>query len=505
MTTATTPGGTTSSPAAEQPLSKRRPTSRRRAFAIWTAVAVSLVAISVVWILATDLRPSYDPFGWLDWGQQVLAGNFNTFGAPSWKPLTFLFTMPYALLGRNPQMYLWMVTATVAAAAGCVIAGRIAYFLAGPMPGRPWARWAGAIFAGIGLLGMTGYSQLIMISNSDPMIVTLCLAAVDCALHRRHRLAFLALFLAALGRPELWPFVAVYTAWSLFSEPRLRWWAVLGCIAIPAVWFIVSYLTSNSWLHEGDLALGSARVIHGSKIIGVFDRMRRLFAVPVQLTILFALGLAVVRRERAWLWVAGAALFWLIIETAMALHGWSAVIRYLVEPGALLLVLAGAAIARVLAWVPPGPRFLRLAPVIPIIALLIGLIPGARFRLTTIRYEIHVDQKARLELIRLQRVIKAEGGAARMKACGQPATLLGYQSELAWAIGLNVGSVSFRPGHSIRKGGPVVEFKPHDDGWQIRLFNIPRAKRAECQSLRRDTTFGGPNPVASTKLRISGG
>jgi hypothetical protein len=505
MTTATTPAGR-----ARSPLNPPRPNSRPagsggRSLAIWAAVAVVLVVISVVGILATDLRPSYDPFGWLDWGQQVLAGNFNTAGAPSWKPLTFLFTMPYALATRNPQMWLWMITATFAALAGCVIAGRIAYHLIGPAPGRPWARWAGAIFAGVALLGMTGYSQLIMISNSDPMIVTLCLAAVDCTIHRRHRLALLALFLAGLGRPEVWPFLFLYTIWSGVKDPRTLWLGVPLLVATPAAWFIVPGLTSQSWLHPGDLALGSHRAIHGSKIIGVLDRLRRLVALPTQLTILFALGLAIVRRQRQWLWVAGAALLWLIIETAFALHGWSAVIRYLVEPGALLLILAGAAVGRVLAWVPPVPRFLRLAPVIPIVALLIGLIPGARFRLTTIRYEIKVDRKAALELSRLERVITADGGAAKIKSCGQPATLLGYQSELAWVIGMNVGDVSFRPGKSIGAGGPVVMFKPHDDGWQVRPFNSPKGAVARCHALRRDSAFGGPDPGAPGKLRVSGG
>jgi hypothetical protein len=490
MTSTATPADVTRSELAEQPQTSRRKPDRRRTGAIWGAVAVLVVAISVVGILLTHLRPSYDPFGWLDWGQQVLAGNFNTVGAPSWKPLTFLFTMPYALAGRNAQLWLWMITATASALAGCVIAGRIAYHLTGPTPGRPWARWAGALFAGVGLLGLTGYSQLIMIANSDPMIVTLCLAAVDCTLHGRRRLAFAALVLAGLGRPELWPFVGLYAIWVWRVDSRIRWLLALCIVGIPLAWFIVPGLTSQSWLHPGDLALGSHRVIHGNKIVGVFVRLRRLMAVPVQLTVLFALGLAVVRRERQWLWVAGAALLWVIIEIAFALHGWSAVIRYLVEPGALLLVLAGAAIARVLAWVPPVPRYLRLAPVIPILALLVGLIPGARFRLTTIRYEIRVDHKAQYELDRLNRIIKAEGGPARMKSCGQPATLLGYQSELAWVIGMNVGNVSFRPGKSIASGKPVVEFKPHDSGWQIRVFHPAPGTAARCNSLRRDSNFG---------------
>lgn len=466
---------------------------RVRSWLIWGAVAVVLVAISVIWIVATDLRPSYDPFGWLDWGQQVLSGNFNTNGAPSWKPLTFIFTLPYGLFGRNPQMWLWMITATASALAGSVVAGRLSYELTGPTPGRPWAPWAAALFAGIGLLGMTGYSQLIMIANSDPMIVTLCLLGVYWTLHRRLRLAFLALVFASLGRPEVWAFTGLFAVWAWFAQPdwRTRLLLFCGCLFVPLAWFIVPGLTSASWLHPGALAMGSHRAIHGSKIVGVFDRTRQLFAVPVQLAIAFALAFAVIRRERRWLWVAGAALLWILIELAFAYHGWSAVIRYLVEPGALLIVLAGAAIGRLLGWIPPGPRVLRLAPFVLILALLVGLIPGARFRARVVRYEIRVDRHAANELNRLEGVIATEG-AAKMKSCGQPATLLGYQSELAWAIGMNVGNVSFRPGKSIAAGKPVTEIKPHDGGWQIRLFHTAPANVARCKDLRRDTAFGGP-------------
>ena len=48
------------------------------------------------------MRPGFDAYGWLVWGRQTLHGNLNTDGAPSWKPLTFLFTLPYSLGGTRP-------------------------------------------------------------------------------------------------------------------------------------------------------------------------------------------------------------------------------------------------------------------------------------------------------------------------------------------------------------------------------------------------------------------
>jgi hypothetical protein len=69
-------------------------------------------------------------------------------------------------------------------------------------------------------------------------------------------------------------------------------------------------------------------------------------------------------------------------------------------------------------------------------------------------------------------------------------TLLGYQSELAWAIGLNVGNVGFRPGKSIAEGLPIVLFNPHDDGWQVRPIHTRAQDAVQCDRLRTDTKFG---------------
>ena len=54
-------------------------------------------------------RPGFDPYGWLVWGQQTLTGTLDTNAAPSWKPLPYLFTVPYALVGHY-QLWLWMIT-----------------------------------------------------------------------------------------------------------------------------------------------------------------------------------------------------------------------------------------------------------------------------------------------------------------------------------------------------------------------------------------------------------
>jgi hypothetical protein len=69
-------------------------------------------------------------------------------------------------------------------------------------------------------------------------------------------------------------------------------------------------------------------------------------------------------------------------------------------------------------------------------------------------------------------------------------SLLGFQSTVAWFTDLNVGNVGFRPGKSIGRGDQIVLFKPHDHGWQVRLYNVSPAVKAQCDQLKADTDFG---------------
>jgi hypothetical protein len=471
---------------------------------MWIAVAGCVLVVAVAWVVLTRMRPAYDAFGWLGWGRQVLRWNLNTDGAPSWKPLTFLFTLPYALAGANPQMWLWMITSTAAALGGAVFGARIAYRLTGPCPERPWAPLAAGAFAGVGVLGLGGYSQLVLNANSDPMVVTLCLAAIDCHLSGRFRLAFASLVLVSLGRPEGWAFAGLYAIWAWRADPSMRILAVAGVVLIPVAWFVVPGITSHSWFISGDLALNSANVIHGNKIVGVIDRLRSLYELPMQLAVLCALVLAAVRRDRLSLTLAGSAFLWAAIEIAFAYHGWSAVPRYLIEPGAVLVVVAGGAVGSVLAYEPSDrwrPRTLRWILVVPVLALVVALIPAARSRARLAHAEIHSGHNTALELSRLEAVIRQDGGATRIRRCGQPVTLLGYQSELAWAIGLNVGNVGFRPGKSIAEGLPIVLFNPHDDGWQVRPIDMLAADAVRCDALNTDSQLGPDASAAALHMQ----
>ncbi|MGZ4431894.1 MAG: hypothetical protein ACXVYV_09665, partial [Gaiellales bacterium] len=424
------------------------------------------------------------------WGRQVLHWNLNTDGAPSWKPLPFLFTLPYAVAGRS-QMWLWMITAVAGAVAGSVFAARVAYRLTGPVPERRYAPYVGGAFAGIAVLGINTYSHLVMIANSDPIIVALCLAAIDCHLSRRPRLAFTMLVLASLGRPEAWVFAGLYGLWVLWRVPALsaRALVVAGLLFIPAFWFSIPAITSHSWFISGDLALNQQTVIHGNKIVGVINRFRSLYELPMQLAMLAGVVLAVLRRDRLTLLVVAAAAAWLLIEIVFAYHGWSAVSRYMIEPAAVMVAVAGSGVGWLLADTRTS-RILRWVGPVAVLALLVALAPTASSRVRLVRGQISDARHSAKQIDRLHKVIDDDGGPDAIKACGQPVSLIGFQSTVAWYVGLNVGNVGYKPGRSIGRGDQIVLFKPHDNGWQVRLYNLPAPVKARCDALKTDSDFG---------------
>jgi hypothetical protein len=130
---------------------------------------------------------------------------------------------------------------------------------------------------------------------------------------------------------------------------------------------------------------------------------------------------------------------------------------------------------------------LRAACAAAVVVFVVALVPagGRRVRLT--RNEIRSERTSATRLDRLHAVIVRVGGPARILACGHPVTLVGDQSILAWEIGLNVGNVGYKPGREIDRGRPIVLFKPHDRGWQVRPIHIPPGAQPNCERLRADT------------------
>ncbi|MGC9220957.1 MAG: hypothetical protein ACP5H2_06335 [Solirubrobacteraceae bacterium] len=449
----------------------------------WLVAAIATVIVADVWVKATATTPTYDAFGWLVWGRQALNWNLNTNGAPSWKPLTFLFTLPYALAGASTQLRLWSLTAAASALGAALLAGRLAYRITGDQA-PSWARWLSAAFGTVGILLIAGYSELVLIANSDPLVAMLCLAAIELHLSGRRGWAFAMLAGAGLGRPEGWAFIALYAGWLWLVEPRWRLTAVAVTVLVPFTWFVVPGLTSHSWLTAGDLALGSPNVIHGNKLIGVLQRTREQLPVPYQLAAAGALLYAAAKRQRSWLTLFGAAAMWVAVEVVFAYHGWSAVPRYLLEPATLLVVIGSAGIGRLAAFARSSAGLSRWGAVAVVIALAGGLAPTLHNRPRVAHGEIDDARRAAATLTNLRSIVSRHG-AARIRSCGVPVVKLQYQSELAWVLHVNVGTVAWPPKKMVHSKLPIVLFQPHGEHWSIRAEHIRANTIHACGSLRQ--------------------
>ena len=453
------------------------------------ASAAGLLVLSLLILLWARTRPGFDPYGWLVWGHQTVAGNLDTNAAPSWKPLPFLFTAPFGLFGHY-QLWLWMVTSLAVSLAGAVFAGRIAYRLTpGEAEGRVedggsqerWAGWVAAAFAAAAYFGISSYWHYMLSAQSDPMIVTLCLAAIDCHLHGRYRWAFVLGALAALGRPEVWLFLGLYSIWAWSRVPSMRWLIVGGLVVVVLLWFGIPALTSRSPFVAGSNALGSGRRLRSDRVFGTIGRFLDLNTAVLLLTALLAVVLGAVRRDRVTLGLAAGACAWVVVEIAFSLHGWPGLARYMFEPAGVVVALAGAAVGRVLIEAPRVSRGVGWAGVALVVVIVAALVPPAVSRARSEHHDI-VDQRVRTaEIGKLSGVVASLGGPARLRRCGEPLTRLEYQTILAWTLHVNVATVGYKYSPAIASGRPIVLFTPFSHGgWHVQALH---QRLAACRSL----------------------
>ena len=478
------------------------PRPRVRAWWPWAAGAIVLLAGSAALVVWARTLPSFDAYGWLSWGERTWHGGLGTNAAPSWKPLPYLFTVIYAAFGHHLELRLWMVSSAAVALAGVVFAGRIAYRLSAPRSDRRWAGWVAAAFAGLALLALRdelhyGYLHYVLSSQSDPMIVTFVLAAIDLALCGRPRAAFACGVLASLGRPEAWPLLALYSVWLWRERPAARWLIAGGWVALAALWFGIPALSSRTPFVSAANALDSGRAPSGDRVTAVLSRFGELQHWPVYVAAAIGVALAALRRsrppDRATLMLAGGVVTWVAIEIAFGLHGWPALGRYMFEPAAVVTVLAGACAGRALgadwratshsqigeAWrTSPTPPAIfanlrggteAVGGVLLAVALIAAMIPAAVSAVRNERSDLTQQHARTAEIEALPGVIDRLGGARMLRGCGEPLTRLQYQSALAYALGDNVSQVGFKYAQALAHSNPVLFITPFESGvgWQV--------------------------------------
>ena len=483
-----------------------------RAFASghpWWVTGAVILAASVILVVWARTRPSYDAYGWLVWGYQTVHTSLDLGGAPSWKPLTYLFTVPFAVFGHY-EMWLWMFFSTAVALAGAVFAGRIAYRISGGEAARTadspvarYAPWAAAIFAGAAVLGLQDYMHYVLSFQSDPMLTTFVLAAIDMHLLGKYRWTLVFGVLATLGRPEAGPWLALWGLWAWIKLPSMRWMLVAGALVVAFGWFGIPTITNGRPLLAGDLAQKSPRALRHNQFFGTLHRFADLEYIPVWIAALVAIAFAGVRRNFVVLGLAAGAVGWVIVEIAFAYHGWPALGRYMFEPAAVAAVLAGVGVALVLTELPRLRRGVPRWAGVPVVAVLVGaLVPGAIARTRTERHDLRHERARTHQIALLQTTTSVLGGARHITNCGQPVTDVTYVSALAWIYHRNVGSVGGLQ-QGVEKAElrnpslPKVLFRPVSHGgwsvlpWHTRPYQVARCRRLHAAYVTTASHPGG--------------
>jgi len=326
-------------------------------------VACLIVAVAS---LAVPTALAFDAWAWLVWGREVLHLELDTTGGPSWKPLPVLITTPLALLGGLAPVA-WLVATRTLGLLAVVLTYRLATRLAGLATGV----LAAGVLAVVGLLlgpdGGPRFLRLVAEGHSAPAEAALALWAIESHLDHRERRTLVLLTGLSLLRPEAWPFLGFYALWACRRRPGDRPLVVGLLVAVPVLWFGADWWGSGSPLHGAR----DAQVIDdpvGERLLDALDHVAKVVVVPLWVGVGAALLSARHRGEQTLLVLGAAAFAWMAIVVTMSVGlRYAALSRFLLPAAAVLCVLGGVGLVRLLAATRPG--LLRIGAVAGLVLL----------------------------------------------------------------------------------------------------------------------------------------
>lgn len=375
--------------------------------------------------------PTYDPWAWIIWGREVAQGDLVTTTGPSWKPLPVIFTTPFSLAGDDGAPLLWLVVARAGGILAFAMAFRLAARLAGPVAG---------VIAAAALFLADEFIRNFFRGNSEGILVALCLWAVERHLDGRRRDAFLLGIGAALLRPEVWPFIALYGLYLLIVERRLSTLLIVGGggLSLAILWFLPEYLGSGDFLRAANRARQpnpDSAAFAEHPFIEVFNRSASVLSLPVYIGGTIAFVVAAVRRDGLYLAMAAIGTVLMVAVAAMTQAGFAGNLRYVALPAALVCVLAGAG------WVWLVRTTHRRAGMIAATALAVLIAAGSTpFVIDDIR---ELDEAAwriseEADLYgSVPDAIEAGGGREKLMACGTVYTGAFQTQAVAWYMHLH--------------------------------------------------------------------
>ena len=453
--------------------------------------------------LALPADPVYDAWAWLVWGRELTGPGLDLTSGPSWKPLAVGITAVLSLAGdAAPQ--LWLVLVRAAWLLALVLVGRLAYVLTVGHARRE--RVAAAAFASLSLLlaldPVTAWLRQGAQGMSEPLLVALVLCAVHAGIDGRVRSALSLGALAALLRPEVWPLLAAYGLWCWRREPASRPLTVALGLAIPALWF------GPELLAAGDALGGAERAQRGDDgaLHAVAEVAQRALALPLlaawPLAVLAAASCAAKRRARGLL---AGALAWIAVVALMAAAGdFAGLPRFMAPAAAVVGVLGGVGLARLLALA----RARKLRPALPTLALA-GLLAAVALQLAPraeqLREALQVTVRVGQSHERLRALVHAVGSDALLR-CGDLATSdVLVRTALAWELDAPLADVvSF--GRVPHQSGAFV-IGPQAP-WPLRLSIAGRAvllaRRGEWRAYSLDCPATAGSRSSSSGPRSAG-
>lgn len=443
---------------------------------LWLGVAAALALAAASLLL--PFFPVYDPWAWLVWGRELLHGGFETASGPSWKPLPVLIDAPLSLLGgAAPKV--WLLIARTGWLCAPLLAGLLAARLSGKETGR-WRWVAAAVAAGSVALTWDSFTPPLRQFTgglSEPLLVALVLGAVWAALDERRGLALGLGTAAALLRPEIWPFLALYGLSVHGHHPRLRAATIAVAILIPLAWFVPDIVGAGTPLEGGETArAGGIEPLDGLEVLG------RALAAPLAAA---WIGVALLLwRERDDLdrplavLLAGAAA-WILLVALMAIAGFAGLPRFLAPATAVIAIVGGVGIARTAGRSRAFAPYRWKSSAAVVVATLAIAVAGFGWRLAQLPGDLEVVERQTTSIEHLFDLVDETGDQTLLACQGQVRmTRVREQTALAWKLDEPIASVPIRrePRHGVAlstkplPGGDVIA---HAGGWRATRFPCP--------------------------------
>jgi hypothetical protein len=380
-------------------------------------VLVLALLVAGLSLLLVRPAPSYDPWAWLLWGDQVASGRLSTLEGPSFKPLPVAVCAVLAPLGAAAP-WLWVLLARTAAVLAVLLVFGAGRRLAGG------SVVAGAL-AAVGVLWCGPYLELAAAGASEGFVLALALAGVEAGRTGHSRWALACGVAAGLVRVETWPFLLVAGVVAWRRRPQDRPLLVAAALVVPLAWIVPEVLGSGQALRSATRARVPNPGQPGLADVPVLASLRAALALPLAplwAGVVLAAGAAWHwgdHQARAVLAPAAVGLAWVGIVAAMAGAGFSGEPRYAV-PGAAL-VAAGGAVGLVVV----GRRLVVGRRVVPVSHFVAGLVALLVVLAVLVRAGDVVElRRAQAYQWRLQADLAATvaglGGAGAVLACGQP-------------------------------------------------------------------------------------